>query len=429
MNYKKLFTFGMFLILSILVIGCSDDKNTSEDQPKDEVTKDTVELVMYSWRPEDRDMYEKAIELFQKDHPNIKVEFQPYKSTEYNTILTNSLVSGTGPDIIQLRPYSGAKTIADGDYLLSLDDMEGIENIDKQYLDAARGSDGEVYGVPLSLNSGVIFYNKQIFKENGLEIPTTYDQLLDVSKKLKSNGIIPIAQSGRAAYLLSMTHSVIAPSAYGGNKFVDKVLDESTNLEDPKFIDSVERMKELEQYFPKDFIAIEDDAAQTLLYTGEAAMYINGDYRLETFEETAPDLPIGVIPGLAEKEGEDPIVTTWVDGSYAAVKKSKHPEEAMMFMEFLASKEFGQLFSNEVNRLSAVSGVEPEHPIVKEISQAAEKSSTPYLMLVHFGEGEPTTKTVFENALQGMYLEEISVDEVIQEARENANRAAAKDSE
>jgi raffinose/stachyose/melibiose transport system substrate-binding protein len=413
---KGLLVFGMLIILSFIIIACSNEDSESTNEESEEA----VELVMYSWRAEDRPMYEKAIEVFNEKHPNITIDFQPYKSTEYNTILTNALVSGSGPDIIQLRPYSGAKTIADNDYLLALDDVPGLGDFNEQYLDAARGSDGKVYGVPLSLNSGVIFYNKKLFEQFGLEEPTTYEELLAVSKELKDEGITPIAQSGRAAYLLSMTHAVIAPSAYSGNAFVDSGM----NLEDTSFVESVERMQELAEYFPEDFIAIEDDAAQSMLYTEQAAMYINGDYRLATFESTAPELEVGVIPGLAEEPGGTPTVTTWVDGSYAAVKSTEHPEEVMLFMEFLASKEFGEIFSNEVNRLSAVPGVEVEHPIVKEISEASEASATPYLMLVHYGEGEPTTKTVFENALQGMYLGEITIKDVIEEAVKNAERAA-----
>jgi raffinose/stachyose/melibiose transport system substrate-binding protein len=421
MRFRGILLFCLFLSLSILLMACGKSEKENKTDGNGE-NAETVKLVMYSWRPEDRPMYEKAIAAFQDKHPNITIEFQPYKSTEYNTILTNALVSGTGPDIIQLRPYSGATTIADNDYLLPLDDVSGLADFNEQYLDAARGSDGKVYGVPLSLNSGVIFYNKTIFEKYGLEEPTTYEEFIEVCEKLKKEGIVPIAQSGRAAYLLSMTHAVIAPSAYGGNTFVDSGMD----LTDPSFIESVERMQEMAAYFPEDFIAIEDDAAQAMLYTEQAAMYINGDYRLATFESTAPELEIGVIPGLAEEPGGTPMVTTWVDGSYAAVKSSKHPEEALLFMEFLGSKEFGELFSNEVNRISAVPGVVPEHPIVKEISAASEASATPYLMLVHYGEGEPTTKTVFENALQGMYLEEITIDDVIQEAVKNAERAGTE---
>ncbi|RDI36472.1 ABC transporter substrate-binding protein [Falsibacillus pallidus] len=425
MKAKGLWIVALVMILSIFVSACSGGKDvaSSDDGKKDVKDGEKTKLVMYSWRPEDRSMYEKAIAAFQDKNPNIEIEFQPYKSTEYNTILTNALVSGEGPDIIQLRPYEGAKSIADNGYIMPLDDVKGVSDINEQFLDAARGSDGKVYGVPLSLNSAVIFYNKKIFKDNGIDVPTTYEEFLNVCEKLKDKGITPIAQSGRAAYLLSLTHAAIGPTAYGANDFVDKVLDGSAKLTDPEFVKSVQWMSDLKKYFPKDFVALEDNDAQTLLYTGKAAMYINGDYRLATLEDTAPDMEIGIIPGFAEEKGGTPVVTTWVDGSYAGVKNSKHPEEVKAFMEFLASPEFGKIFTDEMDRVSAISGIKPDNEIVSKLAEAVDQSSTPYLMLVHFGKGEPTTKTTFENALQGMYLGKLSVDEVAKQAEESYEKA------
>ncbi|WP_141603991.1 ABC transporter substrate-binding protein [Terrilactibacillus laevilacticus] len=417
MKIKGLCLAMLLITVNILLFGCSIQGNGNQ-------TKDGkgTNLVVYSWRPEDKDMYEKAFALFEKDHPNIHLKFQPYQSTEYNTILSNALVSGKGPDIIQLRPYSGATSIADSNYLTSLDDLKGLNNIKKEYLDAAKGSDGKVYGVPLSLDSGVIFYNKKIFQDNGISIPKTWEDFMAACKKLKQNNITPIAQAGKDAYLLSLTHSVISPSSYNGSSFVEKLANKQTNLKDPMFVESVQRMKDLTPYFPKNFIALSDVDAQPLFLGGKAAMYINGDYRLESFKQTAPNLSIGIIPGLATESGGSPIVSTWVDGSYAVVKKSPHQKEAKQFMEFLASKSFGKLFSDTVARQSAIDGITPKNSVEKAVAEAGQKNTTPYLMLVKYGTGTPTTKTNFETALQGMYLGKLSVNQVVQEVEKSAEK-------
>lgn len=427
---------GIWLFSAVLMLtlsACSSGTSTSapgeqnaaqpQQQPAaEEAKKDPVELVMYSWRPEDKDAYGKFITEFEKQHEHIKVKFRSFKSTEYNTILTNSLTSGTGVDIVQLRPYSGATSIADAGYLLPIDDAKGVKDIPQSYLDAARGSDNKVYGVPLSINSAVIFYNKQLFEENNLQPPTTWDELLQVSQALQQKGIVPIAQAGKAAYLLSIAHSVLGPSAYGGEEYVQKLLSGEINLTDAAFKESIKRMKDLEPYFPPDFIAIDDKDAQALFYTGKAAMYINGSYRLETFEKQNPGMPIDILPALAkEKGGETPMIN-WVDGSYGIAKATKHPEEAKLFIEFLASKEFGQMFSDELNRLSAIPGVTPKHPLVQKMTQLSEKSMTSYMMLVHFGEGTPTTKTTFEDSLQGLYINKLTVDQVAEAAQASADK-------
>ncbi len=415
---KKSLLLGMFLIIcSGILAACGNGDSSGSSN------ENAVELEMYSWRTEDRSAYEEIIAAFEEENPDIKIKFNPFDSTEYNTILTNALVSGTGPDIVQLRPYSGAQTIADNGYLVALDDIEGIENFDDSYLEAAQGSNGSTYGIPLSLNVGVIFYNQNIFEEYGLDVPETWEDFVSVSEELLANDIIPVAQGGRDAYLLSMLHGVISPTAYGGNEFVDELTEGNTNLTDERMLASLDRMEEITAFLPDDFIALDDNDAQALFYAEEAAMYINGDYRLETFENNIPDIPIGVITGFKE-DAEEPLVMDWVDSSYGVVEGTEHEEEALKFMEFMASQEFGQTFSDSLSRVSAVDGVTATHEIVQQVTEASEANSTPYLMLVHYGEGSPTSKTIFEDGLQGMYLGEITKEDLLEQTQENAERAA-----
>jgi len=133
-------------------------------------------------------------------------------------------------------------------------------------------------------------------------------------------------------------------------------------------------------------------------------------------------MPLDIIPSLAKEKGGDTPIVNWVDGSYGIFKSTKHPEEAKIFMEFLASKEFGQLFSDELNRFSAIPGVEPKNPLVQKMTQLSDKSMVPFLMLVHFGDGTPTTKTLFENSLQGMYINKLTVEQVAEETQASADK-------
>ncbi|KIL41642.1 sugar ABC transporter substrate-binding protein [Gordoniibacillus kamchatkensis] len=436
MKRSKWYIGSLMLLLSSIVTACGGgsaakpaDAKPSDAKPAasgGEAAKpkgDPVKLVMYSWRPEDKDGYAKIVAEFEKDNPDIKVEFKPFKSTEYNTILTNALQSGTGVDVLQLRPYDGAKALADAGYLTPVDKVKGIENIPDSYLDAARGSDKKVYGIPIMLNNAVIFYNKKLFDDNGLQVPQTWDEFVKTCDALKAKNIIPIAQSGKAAYLLSTTHAVIGPSAYGGGTdFMNAVLSGATNFKDAKFVESIKRMKQLEAYFPKDFVAIEDKDAQALFYTSKAAMYINGSQRLETFETNKVAFPVEFMPGLSGKKGDPAPIATWVDGSYGIAKSSKHQEQALKLIEFIASKKFGQMYSDELTRVSPINGVAPKHPQLQKMAAYAEKNSTPYLLLTKFSQGTPTTKTTFEDSLQGMYIGKLTPEKVAEDTQASADK-------
>src|SRR5699024_10728600 len=411
MKNAVVFISVLFMFLSIAIVGCSSESS-------DNSSKTT--LKMYSWRTQDKDNYKEIIDAFEDKYPDIKIKFEPFKATEYDQIVTNALASGSGPDIIQMRPTD--KSIQDNGDLVSIDDMEGLENIPDEFKEAAMDSEGEVFGVPLTVNNGVIFYNKEIFEEYNLDPPETVDELIKVSEELKENDVTPIAQSGKEGYLLAMLHGIIGPSIYGGNDFVDSLLAGDTDFSDDSFVESIQTIKDLEDFFPDNFVGISDDDAKSLFFTGESAMYINGDYRLEEFKDSNPDLDIGIVPGLAAKKGEEPMITTWVDGSYGVVEDSEHKDEAKKFMEFMTTEEFGQIFTDEFQRVSAVDGVEPEDPQVKEVAEVNDDNPTPYLILQHFSNGEPTTKETFENTLQGMFVGETSLDNVIEETQDSVDK-------
>ena len=428
---KWMFGASLLLLSSVLISACGGSGGGNSSPPSQgasggpasvEEAGDPVTLTMYSWRPEDAEGYRVLIEEFNKTNPNINIEFKPFKSTEYNTILNNTLHSGTGVDILQLRPYDAAIALADAGFLTPLDGLAGLDQIPDVYQEAAKGSDGNVYGVPFMLNNAVIFYNKEMFDELGLEVPETYEEFLAVCEQLLNNGIIPIAQSGKAGYLLSMTHAVIGESAYGGNEFAQAVVAGETDFNDPRFVESIARMKQLEAFFPKDFIAIEDKDAQAMFYNRDAAMYINGSHRLETFSENDLDFTVDFFTGFAENKGESADIVTWVDGSYAVAKSSEHQEQALKFLEFVASESFGQTFSEKLTRVSPISGVEPANPLLQRMAQANSERSTPYLVLTNFNQGAPTSKSIFEDSLQGMYLNKLTPEEVASTFQASVNK-------
>lgn len=417
---------SVVLAAAMALAGCSGGGGTEPAKPGGEPAGNAsggqgggqqVILSMHSWRVEDTEGYKQIIKAFEADNPNIKIEFKPFKATEYNTILNTALQSDSGPDILQLRPYAPGVSLAEAGYLEPLDGVAGISSFPKDVLAAATGKDGKVYGVPLSLNSTQFYYNKKIFEENGLKEPKSWDELIATSKALKEKGIVPISFGAKEGWLLSLSHGVIAPASYN-SEYLDKLQKGESDLKSPEFLGSVQRMQELIPYFPENYVGLELNDMRTLFATGKAAMFINGSFELEGLKKLNSDLQLDFFP-MPTDDGKA-VITTWVDGSYAVNSKSKHKQEAMKFMEFMATKKFGELFANQFKRISAVPGVTTDDPLVNKMAELSQSSSTPYLMVVHFAEGKPTTKQTLENALQGMYLGKMSPEQVVDEVQKSA---------
>ncbi len=70
----------------------------------------------------------------------------------------------------------------------------------------------------------------------------------------------------------------------------------------------------------------------------------------------------------------------------------------MKFVEFLATKEFGAMVSEDLHSIPTIPGVEASDPLIAKILKYATdpETSTPYMIVVYFNQGNPSTKTEFQ---------------------------------
>ena len=88
-------------------------------------------------------------------------------------------------------------------------DPELKDNFLPSILDAAK-VDGKYYGIPVrGVQPIVLFYNKKVLSDNGIEAPTTFDEFCDACEKLKSAGLTPIALGGGDQWPTLNWYSVI----------------------------------------------------------------------------------------------------------------------------------------------------------------------------------------------------------------------------
>ncbi|WP_152360986.1 ABC transporter substrate-binding protein [Microlunatus speluncae] len=366
-------------------------------------------ISVYSWRQEDTEGYQQLFGAFTAANAGITVEFEPFNSTDYDQILATAMKAGDALDVIQLRPYAAGREIIDGGSLAPLDDLPGLSAFKPADLGAVSGSDGKVYGVPLALNALISLYNVDLFEKHKIAEPTTWPEFLDACQKLKSAGIVPIAQSGKAAYLLSILYEAVASAALPDG-FVQAAHDGSADFTGPEFRQSVQRVLDLKPFLPDSFIGMADDEARAMFAQGEAAMYINGDYRIKPLLELNAKLNLGYLPSLPDS-GSASRLCTFVDGAYAVLADSKHLDDAKKLLAYLASADFGTAFGQVFSRLSPVPGTKPEDDLHVKLADAIASSGTQNLF-IEIGGGQPDVKSEFENALQGALGGQITADEL-----------------
>ncbi|MEJ7795489.1 MAG: extracellular solute-binding protein [Nocardioides sp.] len=374
----------------------------------------TIEV--WSWRTEDVDEYEKIFDAYEADHEGVTVEFKPYVATEYDTILSTGLSAEGGPDVAQLRAYGGLQPLCEAGRLVELEGEDvDTSAIPDDVLGGARcESDDGLYGVPFASQALVVYYNKAIFEENGLEEPETWDDLMATSETLQTAGITPYAVTGKDNWVLPMLHDLFTAPRYGGPEFEQAVQSGEKDFTDPDYVASIETMEEITPYFPEDVVGVDYATAQTLFTSERAAMYPGGSFELAFFQQQNPDLDLGVFavpppPGAVVEESMTP---GWVDASFGVNSTSPDQEESLELVRWMATQDFGQMVSDELKQLNPVEGVTPNDPVLQEISQLRTDSPTPYLLLQDFRYGEPTGTDLMAAGLQSMLLGDADADAI-----------------
>jgi multiple sugar transport system substrate-binding protein len=132
---------------------------------------------------------EKVLADFQAKYPNIKVKFEPI-ATDYATAMVAKFASQDVPDVFYVDSGPAATWINDGD-LEPLDDYIAKSGFDTSkffpaYLDAFKGPDGKLYGLPKDGNTIAMAYNTDLLEKAGVTAPpTTWEELNAAIDKLK----------------------------------------------------------------------------------------------------------------------------------------------------------------------------------------------------------------------------------------------------
>ena len=132
--------------------------------------------------------YPEMIKEFNAKYPNIKVTVDAIEG--YEETLKIKMSSDDLPDVFD--SYNNTPSAEQREaFLLPLDDTASAAKIDPAFQSFFKGADGKVYAMPYAKDiSGIIIYNKKIFKDLNISVPKTLDELIAAGKKIKDAGYV-----------------------------------------------------------------------------------------------------------------------------------------------------------------------------------------------------------------------------------------------
>ncbi|MBN9432824.1 MAG: extracellular solute-binding protein [Bosea sp.] len=205
---------------------------------------------------------------------------------------------------------------------------------------------GNIYGVPMEQDLMGVYYNRDLFKKLGLEVPKTYAEFQAVAAKVKEAGYVPIAFGNRDRWPATNTLSLVL-GLTAGREAEEKVLFGDGSWTDPAFKKAAETIADWakEGYFPRGFNGIGYDEANALFLGGRAAMTITGTWVLQDMARGAKfDLGVFMLPPISEGV---PAGTMWGEGSQwqiAASAPEATKDAAAAYVDCLISPEHRQVW-------------------------------------------------------------------------------------
>jgi ABC-type sugar transport system, periplasmic component len=264
-----------------------------------EVTTITV-ATRYGSDTPDEQFYRKMVDEFNKQNNGVKVVMDNIPTeSDYLDKLRTSFANGDTPNVF--IEYGGSRTL---DYLESdaLVNMKPYFDEDPDWYNSFYksmfrdliydGYDG-VWGVPFKSYAVSLYYNKEIFKAQGLTPPKSWDELLDVCKKLKDAGIKPFQVGEKDVWRLGHLHNNVVIKSLGTDA-IAKLADRSLTYDSPEMIKTYQLISDLIKngYLGDDILNTDYNTEKSTYAAGGCAMrwdgswYVSEIYGTDIYDKT-----------------------------------------------------------------------------------------------------------------------------------------------
>lgn len=371
-KFKVLMALVLMMGVSLLA-ACGDEKTSSEGKSSKE-SGEKVTLNLWHFDPGTREqVYLKAIERFEKEHPNVTVKPLLIPNDKYKQRLVVAMAGKNAPDVFATWGGGYLQEFADSGKLVDLTN----EDIDySRFVDVALKNstyDDKVYGLPLGIATYQFFYNKEIFKNNGIEVPKTYNEFLTAVETLKKADVYPIALANQPQWPGAFYLMYLADRIGGEDVFQKAYNRDGGSFADPAYVKAGEMIQDLvaEEAFNPGFNGLPYDAgsARQMMYTNKAAMMLMTSGFVNNVRDEFPEFEdkMGVFqfPALEDGKGDPTNISAGVSPVWSISKSSKQKELALELINELTSVETGTDYADMSGTPVAIKGVEPKDEYVK----------------------------------------------------------------
>ncbi|HEU1197257.1 TPA: extracellular solute-binding protein [Streptococcus pneumoniae] len=308
---RKFLCLAGIALAAVALVACSGKKEaTTSTEPPTELSGEITMWHSFTQGPR-LESIQKSADAFMQKHPKTKIKIETFSWNDFYTKWTTGLANGNVPDISTALPNQ------------------------------------------------VMWVRTDLLKEHNIEVPKTWDQLYEASKKLKEAGVYGLSVPFGTNDLMATRFLNFYVRSGGGSLLTkDLKADLTSQLAQDGIKYWVKLYKEIS---PQDSLNFNVLQQATLFYQGKTAFDFNSGFHIGGINANSPQLIDSIdaypIPKIKESDKDQGIETSNIP--MVVWKNSKHPEVAKAFLEALYNEEDYVKFldSTPVGMLPTIKGI------------------------------------------------------------------------
>ncbi len=447
-NMKK-----KIIIISLLAafllnsgFGCKGTDQTTEAAMKN--------ITLTYWRVFDEsDAFQDIINKYQALHPYVKIEYRKLRYEEYENELLNALAEDRGPDVFSIHntwvkkyqsklsplptstsmvyPVTEGTLKKETVYKLKATKSLTAKDIQDKFVDAVAHDailDGQIYGLPLSVDTLAIFYNRDLLNNAGISNLPKYwnkDFLSAVKKLTKQSSEAGIIQAGaglggssniqRYSDILSVLMMQNGAVMQSGDRVTFSQIPDT--LKNNNYNPGIEALR-----FYTDFANPLKESyswnstlpnSLDLFISGRLALFFGYSYNIEDIRTKAPKLNYS-ISSLPQIEGSSNIINFanyWLE---VVSKKSKNQDAAWDFIQYITKEEQAKSYLEKTGHPTALKSLVDSEKEDPEIGVFANQLLTAKSWYI--GRDSQSAEAAFKEMIDNALNSALKIEDIINNA-------------
>ncbi|WP_426938441.1 extracellular solute-binding protein [Pseudarthrobacter sp. S3] len=241
---------------------------------------------------------QKSVDAWNTAHPDETIKLDFFANDAYKTKVRTAVGAGQGPTFIYGWGGGVLKSYVDAGQVADLSEfVKQNPDVQSRYLPSVLKNgqiDGKTYALPNNnVQPVVLYFNKDVFDKIGAQPPKTWDELMALVPKFKAAGVAPFSLGGQSKWPDLMWLEYLVERIGGPDVFANIAANKPNAWSDPAVTQALTKIQELVDAggFVNGFssIAADSNADQALLYTGKAAMVLQGGWIYQSMKKDAAD--------------------------------------------------------------------------------------------------------------------------------------------